>query len=165
MKQAKRKPCPCTACTDRLYQPLAPPAGEVEWLDGAGLSDDLLPQAEDEDGEGSDGEGAAPHDEEEYKAAVEAFTAKVEGWRSAGLRLVARGQAACVLVSGGTTLVPITPASYSPGFVDSAEVLRASADVGLPSAKPLLQVWAEKLARLQLMAAALHGGLQAALPW
>lgn len=109
---------------------------------------------------------------------MEAFTAKVEGWRTTGLRLVARGQAACVLISGGTAPLATASAasSNSSGTAESAaapaaavkpagEQLRAAADVGLPSAKPLLALWAEKLARLQWLSAERHGGLQHALPW
>ncbi len=49
------------------------------------------------------------------------------------------------------TWLPLPPSSA--GATTESGELRLAADVGLPSAKPLLQLAAERLARLQLMAA------------
>ncbi|GIL48342.1 hypothetical protein Vafri_4620, partial [Volvox africanus] len=108
---------------------------EAVWLDLAGLG---LNQPGDDDEDLEDGDTEAK--EAAQEKAVEDLQQRLNDWHTAGLKLLARGQAALVTLGGLT--------------VDgSSSELRLTADLGLPSAKSLLQLGAEKLARLQLLAA------------
>ncbi|GIL74650.1 hypothetical protein Vretimale_2290 [Volvox reticuliferus] len=109
---------------------------EAVWLDLAGLD---LNQPGDEE-EGSEDVDIQAKEAAQEKA-VEELQQRLNDWHTAGLKLLSRGQAALVTLGGST--------------VDgsSSGELRLTADIGLPSAKSLLQLGAEKLARLQLLAA------------
>lgn len=98
---------------------------EAVWLDLAGMG---LPAVDEED------EASA----EAHEEALAGLQERLDGWHMTGLRLLARGQAALVTLGGATT---------------EAGELRLTADIGLPSAKSLLQLCAEKIRRLQMMAA------------
>ncbi|GLI69408.1 hypothetical protein VaNZ11_014011 [Volvox africanus] len=108
---------------------------EAVWLDLAGLGLDQ-PGADDEDSEDGDTEAK----QAAHEKAVDELQQRLNDWHTAGLKLLARGHAALVTLGGLT--------------VDGgSSELRLTADLGLPSAKSLLQLGAEKLARLQLLAA------------
>jgi hypothetical protein len=79
---------------------------------------------------------------------------ELAGWEAAGFRAIARGQVAAVLVATG--LVPGAAAAAAAGDAPAARATEPAA--GLPSGKAPLQLYAERILRLQrLAAAAAHG--------
>ncbi|GLC59669.1 hypothetical protein PLESTB_001520400 [Pleodorina starrii] len=136
---------------------------EAVWLDLAGLGLPQVPGEEDEEeeeaeeGEVVDEAAAAAKREavEAQERAVEELQQRLNDWHGTGLRLLSRGQAALVTL-GGLTVDGSVPSASGSGT--SGGDLRLTADLGLPSAKSLVQLGAEKLARLQLLAAESVGG-------
>lgn len=79
--------------------------------------------------------------------------AAIEGWYARGLQAVGEGQVAVVLMAGGqgTRLGSADP--------------KGCYDVGLPSHKSLFQLQAEKIRKVQELAAARYPAGQSIIPW
>ncbi|GFR46254.1 hypothetical protein Agub_g7805 [Astrephomene gubernaculifera] len=126
--------------------------GQLSWLDLAGLGLPPPPEQPEEEEEEVDEETKAA--QEAHDQALSQLQERLDGWHAAGLRLLARGRAALVTLGGAS--------------LESGE-LALSADPGLPSAKSLLQLTAERLARLQLLAAesvsGANSGVENLLQW
>ncbi|KAI0695616.1 nucleotide-diphospho-sugar transferase [Cytidiella melzeri] len=76
-------------------------------------------------------------------------------WRSTGLKAVAEGQVGVLLMAGGQ------------GSRLGSSAPKGCYDIGLPSHKPLFQYQAERIARLQVIAANAHGKSpdSVVIPW
>ena len=86
---------------------------------------------------------------------LDASPAQIEEWRQVGLKAIANGEVGVLLMAGGqgTRL-----GSYAP---------KGCYDIGLPSHKSLFQYQAERIARLQIVAARECGGEEGkvVIPW
>ncbi|EFJ40387.1 hypothetical protein VOLCADRAFT_108177 [Volvox carteri f. nagariensis] len=129
---------------------------DAVWLDLAGLGLPPVPAEDEEEAEEEGGEEARREAEAAHERAVEELQQRLNDWHTTGLRLLARGQAALVTLGGKlqSSQSPRTPFGLSvDGSSGDGGELRLTADLGLPSAKSLVQLGAEKVARLQLLAA------------
>jgi UDP-N-acetylglucosamine/UDP-N-acetylgalactosamine diphosphorylase len=97
----------------------------------------------------------APLPAEHCASTMDASPEKLSEWRSAGLKLIAEGKVAVLLMAGGQ------------GTRLGSSAPKGCYDIGLPSGKSLFQLQAERLVKLQQVAAEEAGDRtsKVVIPW
>ncbi|KAH7104954.1 UDP-N-acetylglucosamine diphosphorylase [Auriculariales sp. MPI-PUGE-AT-0066] len=94
-----------------------------------------------------------PLPEDALDSTLDATKDDVQRWRAAGLDAIAKGHVAVLLMAGGQ------------GTRLGSSAPKGCYDIGLPSHKSLFQLQAERIARLQKLAAADGPADKAVIPW
>jgi UDP-N-acetylglucosamine/UDP-N-acetylgalactosamine diphosphorylase len=107
------------------------------------------------DSKSSIGKDLAPLPAEACASTLDASPEKLSEWRDQGLKLIAEGKVAVLLMAGGQ------------GTRLGSSAPKGCFDIGLPSGKSLFQLQAERLVRLQQVAAEEAGNRAAevVIPW
>ncbi|KAJ3110322.1 UDP-N-acetylglucosamine pyrophosphorylase [Phlyctochytrium bullatum] len=97
----------------------------------------------------------SPLPKESFDSVITADKTKVAAWRAKGLELIARNQVGVILLAGGQ------------GTRLGSSAPKGCYDIGLPSHKSLFQLQAERILRLQVVAAKAFPGLvsEVVIPW
>ncbi|KAJ3183940.1 hypothetical protein HK101_009864 [Irineochytrium annulatum] len=88
----------------------------------------------------------SPLPKSSFDSVISADPSKVAGWRSKGLEMIAAGKVGVILLAGGQ------------GTRLGSSAPKGCYDIGLPSHKSLFQLQAERIQRLQVVAAKEHAG-------
>ncbi|KAL1921069.1 uncharacterized protein VTP21DRAFT_11704 [Calcarisporiella thermophila] len=90
-----------------------------------------------------------------FDSVLEASSEQIDEWKRLGLELIARGEVGVILMAGGQ------------GTRLGSSAPKGCYDINLPSKKSLFQIQAERIRRLQVLAAS-HGGVEESsvvIPW
>lgn len=94
-----------------------------------------------------------PLPEETTASILDSKSEDIESWYNSGLDLVAEGQVAVVLMAGGQ------------GTRLGSSAPKGCFDIGLPSAKSLFQIQAERIWKVQQLAEKKSGNKDIVIPW
>lgn len=94
-----------------------------------------------------------PLPESAVASILDSKTEDIESWYSTGLDLVAKGKVAVVLMAGGQ------------GTRLGSSAPKGCFNIGLPSAKSLFQIQAERIWKVQQLAGKKHGKKNVVVPW
>ena len=106
--------------------------------------------------ESSDKEGDTklePLPDSATASVLDSETSSLESWYSSGLDLIAQGKVAVVLMAGGQ------------GTRLGSSAPKGCFNIGLPSEKSLFQIQAERIWKVQRLAAKKHGKENVIVPW
>ncbi|MCJ1476455.1 UDP-N-acetylglucosamine pyrophosphorylase [Lambiella insularis] len=107
----------------------------------------------DKESEGEFANLLKPLPESAVASILDSKTEDIESWYSSGLDLVAEGKVAVVLMAGGQ------------GTRLGSSAPKGCFDIGLPSAKSLFQIQAERIWKIQQLARKKHGKKNVVVPW
>jgi UDP-N-acetylglucosamine/UDP-N-acetylgalactosamine diphosphorylase len=101
------------------------------------------------------GTDLSPIPPEHCASTLDASTSQLKEWRDSGLQAIAEGKVAVLLMAGGQ------------GTRLGSSAPKGCYDIGLPSGKSLFQIQAERLLKLQELAAEEFGdrGKEVVIPW
>ncbi|RKO99844.1 hypothetical protein CXG81DRAFT_27412 [Caulochytrium protostelioides] len=103
---------------------------------------------------GASASGAVePVPPESVQSTLKAPAASIQAWRQAGMKAIAEGKLAVILLAGGQ------------GTRLGSKEPKGCFDIGLPSGKSLFQLQAERIKKLQDLAAQQAGGKACVIPW
>lgn len=95
----------------------------------------------------------APLPAEASASVLETEESQLQAWYDSGLKAIAEGKVAVVLMAGGQ------------GTRLGSSAPKGCFDIGLPSGKTLFQLQAERIAKLQILASEKFGKEKVVIPW